>query len=55
MRGTMTLDGDGKTTPLTQGDAFVIPPGLPTRYADPSPDLELLEVALPGTFRTTIA
>jgi quercetin dioxygenase-like cupin family protein len=53
MRGRMTLESDGRApAPLTEGDAFVIPPGLRTRYAEPSPDLELLEVALPGTFRT---
>ena len=33
---------------LTAGDAFVIPPGYRTRYADPLPDIELLEVTLPG-------
>ncbi len=53
MRGAMTLDGEGRApVPLAAGDAFVIPPGLPCRYADPSPDLEILEVALPGSFRT---
>ncbi len=53
--GSMTLQGQGKDPfALTPGDAFVIPPGLATRYADPSPDLELLEVTLPGTFTTTI-
>ncbi|MFT5625571.1 MAG: quercetin dioxygenase-like cupin family protein, partial [Lentimonas sp.] len=33
---------------LSAGDAFVIPPGMPTLYAEASDDLELLEVALPG-------
>jgi len=54
MEGTMTLEGEGKDPyALAPGDAFVIPPGMKTRYADPSDDLELLEVALPGVFATT--
>lgn len=56
MEGSMTLEGDGKEPfALSPGDAFVIPPGMKTRYADPSEDLELLEVALPGSFATTHA
>ncbi len=55
MKGAMTLEGEGKEPwPLTAGDAFVIPPGMATRYAAPSPDLELLEVSLPGAFSTTL-
>ena len=55
MRGTMVLQGKGQETQnLTAGDAFVIPPGLSTLYAHPSSDLELLEVALPGTFATRV-
>ena len=55
MGGTVTLEGEGRDPfPLTTGDAFVIPPGMATRLSDPSDDIELLEVALPGTFRTTI-
>lgn len=54
MAGTMTLEGEGKEPyRLAAGDAFVIPPGMQTRYNDPSHDLELLEVALPGVFKTT--
>lgn len=53
MEGTMTLDGEGRDPfPLTPGDAFVIPPGMAVRYAEPSNDLELLEVSLPGVFAT---
>ena len=53
MEGTMTLEGEGKAPyALEAGDAFVTPPGMKTRYADPSNDLELLEVALPGVFVT---
>ena len=40
---------------LTAGDAFVTPPGMKTRWADPSDDFEILEVSLPGTFRTALA
>ncbi|MEM6727422.1 MAG: cupin domain-containing protein [Pseudomonadota bacterium] len=50
MAGEVTLEGDGKAQPLTAGDAFVIPPGLPMGLRAPSADFELLEVALPGTF-----
>ena len=55
MAGSMVLQGEG-TAPqaLARGDAFVIPPGMATRYAEPSPDLELLEVTLPGRFATTL-
>jgi quercetin dioxygenase-like cupin family protein len=56
MAGAMTLEGEGReATPLEPGDAFVIPPGLATRYADPSAEMELLEVSLPGRFRTAPA
>jgi quercetin dioxygenase-like cupin family protein len=54
MAGTMTLEGEGEEPyALEAGDAFVTPPGMQTRYAAPSDDLELLEVALPGVFKTT--
>lgn len=54
MEGTMTLEGEGKDPyTLAPGDAFVIPPGMKTRFSDASDDLELLEVALPGVFATT--
>jgi quercetin dioxygenase-like cupin family protein len=54
MAGEMTLEGEGKDPwRLSAGDAFVLPPGLSTRYADPTADLELLEVTLPGRFTTT--
>ena len=53
MDGAMTLEGQDKDPyRLEPGDAFVIPPGMATRYADPSEELELLEVALPGAFAT---
>ncbi|MGR3434217.1 MAG: cupin domain-containing protein [Shimia sp.] len=53
LRGAMTLHGDGEARALSAGDAFVVPPDAVTRYAEPTPDLELLEVALPGNFATT--
>jgi quercetin dioxygenase-like cupin family protein len=53
LEGSMVLEGEGREPfPLTAGDAFVIPPGMATRYAEASDDLELLEVTLPGAFRT---
>ncbi len=53
MEGGLTLEGEGKDPyRLEPGDAFVIPPGMKTRYSDPTDDVELLEVALPGVFAT---
>ncbi len=55
MTGGMTLEGEGKDPyRLTPGDAFVIPPGMATRYADPTPDLQLMEVTLPANPRTEV-
>jgi len=55
MSGAMTLEGAGKDPfRLSPGDAFVIPPGLATRYGAATPDLELLEVSLPGNPATTV-
>lgn len=55
MGGAMTLEGEGKDPfRLSPGDAFVIPPGMATRYGDATPDLELLEVSLPGVFATEV-
>ena len=49
MAGEFTLEGEGKDPfRLSPGDAFVIPPGMATRYGDATADLELLEVTLPG-------
>ena len=53
MEGELTLEGEGKDPyRLCAGDAFVIPPGMATRYASPSDDIALLEVTLPGAFKT---
>ena len=51
MEGTMTLQAKGKEPfALRAGDAFVTPPDLPVCYFDPSDDIALLEVTLPGKF-----
>ncbi|MEL6913639.1 MAG: cupin domain-containing protein [Pseudomonadota bacterium] len=55
MAGRVTLEGEGQAPQtLTEGDAFVIPPGLRTRLSAESADAEILEVALPGAFSTEI-
>ena len=55
MDGRIVLHGEGQApADLVPGDAFVIPPGMKTRYADCSDDLELLEVSLPGNFGTKV-
>ena len=55
MDGAMTLEGEGKDPhQLVPGDAFAIPPGMKTRFGEPSDDFELLEVSLPGSFATEI-
>ena len=55
MAGTMTLLADGQDPQEVEpGDAFVIPPGLITQYAECSDDLELLEATLRGDGNTTI-
>lgn len=55
MKGGMTLEGEGKAPfELSEGDAFVIPPGMRTRWAAPTGDVEVLEVALPGRFGTVV-
>ncbi|MEL6608448.1 MAG: cupin domain-containing protein [Pseudomonadota bacterium] len=55
MAGAMSLRSrDGARQDLAPGDAFVTPPGMDVEYADPSADLELLEVALPGAFATEV-
>jgi quercetin dioxygenase-like cupin family protein len=55
MEGAVTLEGEGRDPyALNAGDAFVIPPGMKTRLSDPSDDVELLEVSLPGIFNTKL-
>jgi quercetin dioxygenase-like cupin family protein len=48
LAGRVTLDGEGQTHALEEGDAYVVPPGLKTALSEASPDLELLEVSLPA-------
>ncbi len=53
MAGAVTLEGEGRDPfALVEGDAYVIPPGMRTRLNQPSDDIEILEVALPGAFET---
>jgi mannose-6-phosphate isomerase-like protein (cupin superfamily) len=47
LRGELTLDNEHR---LGAADAFVIPAGRLFQWRDASPDLELLEVALPARF-----
>ena len=55
MTGEMSLEAQGKPpTRLSPGDAFVVPPNHPTRYSAPTPDLQLLEVSLPGNPPTSL-
>ncbi|MCV2873522.1 cupin [Defluviimonas sp. WL0050] len=56
MEGGMVLEGEGKDPfRLSPGDAYVIPPGMRTRWTEPTDDIEILEVSLPGNFATTLA
>ncbi|MBC6404008.1 MAG: cupin domain-containing protein [Hyphomonadaceae bacterium] len=53
LSGTMTLTADKQQScDLEAGDAFVIPPGLATRYSNCSEDLEILEATLRGDARS---
>jgi quercetin dioxygenase-like cupin family protein len=45
LRGELTLDGEHR---LAAASAFVVPAGRPFAWSEASPELELLEVALPG-------
>lgn len=54
LAGSVTLHADGQGAhPVTEGDAFVIPPAMKTAFSHASADLRLLEVSLPGAFETT--
>ena len=56
MEGTMTLSAEGQEPRALQaGDGFVIPPDMKIQYLNPSEDVEFLEVALRGDFKTTTA
>jgi len=55
MHGSMELKADEQESQfLKKGDAYVIPPYLKHEIVKFSKDLELLEVSLPGEFKTTI-
>ena len=55
LAGTVTLHGERQGAhPLSEGDAFVVPPDLKTALTGASPDLALLEVSLPATFDTRV-
>jgi mannose-6-phosphate isomerase-like protein (cupin superfamily) len=49
LQGSFKLTSD-KEIKVEKGDAFVIPPKTNYKIENYSPDLELLEVALPGDF-----
>jgi mannose-6-phosphate isomerase-like protein (cupin superfamily) len=51
LEGAVTIVADGHPTErLAVGGSVAVPAGLAHRLEDPSPDLELLEVALPSGF-----
>jgi mannose-6-phosphate isomerase-like protein (cupin superfamily) len=51
--GGLTLEGESVDSQiLGKGDAFVIPPGMSVKYSDATKDLELIEVSVPGEFKT---
>ena len=53
LSGSLTLHGNEQGAhPLSEGDAYVIPPDMKTMLADCSEDLQLLEVSLPADFET---
>lgn len=55
MQGQMMLTVEGHDTQLIKkGDAYTIPPHLKHEISNLSEDLELLEVSLPGRFKTTV-
>jgi len=53
MEGILDLStAENEPASLSKGDAYVIPPNLIHNISNCSEDLELLEVALPGSFQT---
>ncbi len=55
MSGTLAMKVENQGTyQLKARDAFVMPPNLKYEFLERSNDLELLEVSLPGDFKTTI-
>lgn len=49
LHGGLELEHDGARERVAAGDAFVLPAGVRHAFRASSPDLELLEVALPST------
>lgn len=55
LAGKLVLEAQGQDAQvLSAGDAFVVPPLMAVLYKEPSDNLELLEVSLPGVFETHI-
>lgn len=55
LAGSCTLNGENQEAySLTEGDAYVIPPGMRTSLDHFTNDLALLEVSLPAEFHTVI-
>ncbi len=53
--GSMEIGVEGEEPArLSAADAFVLPPDRTVEIREPSDDLEILEVALPGGFRTEV-
>ena len=53
--GSMELGVEGEEPArVSAGDSFVLPKGRVVEFREPSDDLEILEVALPGGFRTEV-
>ncbi|MFM7687582.1 MAG: cupin domain-containing protein [Actinomycetota bacterium] len=49
LQGGLTLTAEGHVEHrLTEGDSFVVPAGVPHTLSAPTPDLQLLDVTLPG-------
>ncbi len=54
--GSLTLiAGSREPEPVEAGGSFVLPKDLDVAFSEPSDDLEILEVTLPGAFPTTLA
>jgi len=55
LAGAVTIAAEGHPfEPLTVGGSVAVPAGLAHRLEHSSPDLELLEVALPAGFATVV-
>ena len=48
LEGAVSLERTDHAVPLESGDSVVVPAGMAYALAEPSPDIELLEVALPA-------